>query len=310
MPQLVMNAMRGAALVWLGTLAAGGVAPAAARPEFLVRFQADPMRKSGVDGCAACHVKAEGGGARNDFGSAFDAATREITPLLRSAFPSHFTFTSATLPDGSTFHFSDPQSKVAIFERESQKTVVNLAELTAAKAAPLPPPANRMSFFVTSTGVARGGHLGGLAGADRQCQTLAAAAGATDRTWRAYLSTSFDGAPAANAGDRIGAGPWYNAKGALVARGAVDLHVKATLAPSLFLTETGEPVEAGRISVLTGTLPNGTAAIDKTCGNWTSDQGDTAAGTPGAAWNAGTPASCAPTTPPAIAPRLYCFAVR
>jgi hypothetical protein len=310
MRQLAMRAMRGAAVVWLGTLAAGGVAPVAARPDFLVRFQADPMRKTGVDGCGACHVKTEGGGARNDFGTAYDAATREITPLLRAAFPSHFTFTSATLPDGSAFHFSDPQSKVAIFERDSQRTVVNLAELTAAKVAPLPPPANRMSFFVTSTGVARGGHLGGLAGADRQCQTLATAAGAADRTWRAYLSTSFEGAPAANAGDRIGPGPWYNAKGALVARGAVDLHVKATLAPSLFLTETGDPVEAGKIAVLTGTLANGTAAVDKTCGNWTSDSGDTAAGTPGAAWNSGARASCTPAASPAAAPRLYCFAVR
>ena len=304
--------MRGAAVLWLATLAAGGVAPVAARPDYLARFQADPMRKSGVDGCGTCHVKADGGGARNDFGSAFDAATREITPLLRAGFPSHFTFTSATLPDGSTFHFSDPQSKVAIFEREAQKTVVNLADLTAPKVAPLPPPANRMSFFVTSTGVARGGHLGGLAGADRQCQTLAAAAGADDRTWRAYLSTSFEGAPAANAGDRIGPGPWYNAKGALVARGAVDLHAKPALASSLFLTETGEPVDAGRIAVLTGTLPNGTAAVDKTCGNWTSASGEATAGTPGPTWNSGPPVSCAPVSPasPGAAPRLYCFALR
>jgi hypothetical protein len=310
MTSLAMRAMRGAAVVWLGTLAAGGVAPVTARPDYLARFQADPMRKTGVDGCGTCHVKSEGGGARNEFGSAFDAATRDITPLLRAGFPSHFTFTSATLPDGSAFHFSDPQSKVAIFERESQKTVVNLAELTAPKVAPLPPPANRMSFFLTSTGVARGGHLGGLAGADRQCQTLASAVGAADRTWRAYLSTRFEGAPAANAGDRIGAGPWYNAKGALVARGPVDLHVKATLAPSLFLTEAGAAVDADGITVLTGTLANGTAAVDKTCGNWTSESGDAAAGAPAGAWNSGVPASCAPVSRPDTAPRLYCFAVR
>ena len=191
----------------------GGARPAMARPEYLARFQADPMRKAGVDGCGACHVKPDGGGARNDFGAAYDAAAREITPLLRATFPSHFTFTSATLPDGSSFSFSDPQSRVAIFERDKQKTVVNLAEITAPKVAPLPPAANRMSFFVTSEGVPQGGHLGGLAGADRQCQTLAEAVGAADRTWRAYLSTSFKGVPAANAGDRIGAGPWYNAEG-------------------------------------------------------------------------------------------------
>jgi hypothetical protein len=295
--------------LWALVIAVVSVRPALARPELLVRFQADPMRKAGVDGCGACHVKPEGGGARNDFGSAYDAATREITPLLRANFPSHFTFTSATLPDGSVFHFSDPQSRVAVFERDKQKTVVNLAELTAPKVAPLPPPANRMTFFVTSQGVPQGGHLGGVAGADRQCQTLAKAAAADDRTWRAYLSTSFKGVPAANAGDRIGSGPWYNAKGVLVARGTLDLHAHERLPAELLLTEKGEPVDAAA-TILTGTLPTGLAAPDKTCGNWTSTTGETVGGTPGGPWNSARPASCTPQNgPQPTAPRLYCFAL-
>ena len=167
-----------------------------------------------------------------------------------------------------------------------------------------------MSFFVTSDGVTQGGHLGGLAGADRQCQTLAAAVGAADRTWRAYLSTSFKGAPAANAGDRIGAGPWYNAKGVLVARGPIDLHKKAGLDPALVLTEKGDAV-APATTVLTGTLADGTAAVDKTCSNWTGTSGDAAAGGPGPAWNSARTASCAAGDgPPEARPRLYCFALK
>ena len=302
--------LRAAGAAWAVTIALGAP-PVLARPEHLVLFQADPMRKAGVDGCGACHVKPEGGGARNDFGTAFDAATREITPLLRASFPSHFTFTSATLPDGSAFHFSDPQSRFAVFEREKQKSVVNLAEITAPKVEVLPAAANRMSFFVTSEGTAEGGHLGGLAGADRQCQTLAKAAGAADRTWRAYLSTSFKGAAAANAGDRIGTGPWYNAKGVLVARGPADLHAKATLGAPVFLTEKGDPVDVAAVTVFTGTLADGTAAPDQTCGNWTSTAGEAVVGVPGAAWNSARAAGCAAAGGPENArPRLYCFALR
>ncbi len=185
--------------------------------------------------------------------------------------------------------------------------MVNLAEITAPKAAPLPAAANRMSFFVTSEGVAQGGHLGGLAGADRQCQTLAEAVGAADRTWRAYLSTSFKGAPAANAGDRIGAGPWYNAKGVLVARGPIDLHKKGGLDPALVLTEKGAAI-APATTVLTGTLADGTAAVDKTCNNWTGTSGEAAAGGPGPAWNSARTADCAAL--PTGQPRLYCFALK
>src|SRR5207253_2975443 len=114
----------------------------------------------------------------------------------------------------------DPESKFVVFEKEGQKTIIDLtamAAVTTDKPEPLPPPANRMTFFVTSKGMGNGGHLQGLAGADRHCQALAEAAGAGDRTWHAYLSTSFQDKPAINAGDRIGTGPLYNAKGALIA---------------------------------------------------------------------------------------------
>ncbi len=89
---------------------------------------------------------------------------------------------------------------------------------------PAQPPAP-MGFFITSTGPGKGGDLGGLAGADKHCQTLATAAGAGSRTWRAYLSTSAAGGQkAVNARDRIGRGPWHNSKGELVAKNAADLH--------------------------------------------------------------------------------------
>src|ERR1700749_2393109 len=88
-----------------------------------------------------------------------------------------------------------------------------------------PAPAQPMSFFITSAGPGNGANLGGLTGADKQCQTLGAAGGQGSKTWHAYLSTSAAGGqPAVNARDRIGAGPWYNSKGALVANNVNDLH--------------------------------------------------------------------------------------
>jgi hypothetical protein len=299
--------LRRVGVAWMLALVAGAVQPAWARPEFLVKFQSDPMRRADVDGCGACHVKPDGGGARNDFGAAFDAATRDITPLLRASFPQYFDVASAKLPDGTTFFMSDPQSRVVVVERQNQRVVVDVADITTPKTTPLPPAQNRMTFFVTSAGVGQGGHLGGLAGADRHCQALATAAGAGDRTWRAYLSTSFQDKPAVNAGDRIGGGPWHNAAGLLVARGPVDLHAREHIEPGLFLTEKGEPV-AATPAILTGTLPNGTAAVDKTCNSWTSASGgETLAGDPAGAWNSARAVSCA--APPAGS-GFYCFAVK
>ncbi len=135
------------------------------------------------------------------------------------------------------------------------------------------------SFFVTSNGIGNGGNLGGLAGADNQCQTLAQAAGAGAKTWRAYLSTQeADGKPAVNARDRIGKGPWQNAKGAVVAKDVAELHGANNLTKQTALNEKGEVVNGrgdtpNRHDALTGSQPDGTAFAggeDRTCKNWTS----------------------------------------
>ena len=289
---VIRSRLMGAA--FLLALLFGAAESAAARPEYLARFQADPFRRAEVDGCATCHVASSGGGARNDFGGAFEAASREITPLLRARFPKHFKFETVTLADGTVLSFSDPKSQTVVVERKDQKFAADLAALAAVRETPLPPAANRMSFFVSSRGPDRAGHLGGLAGADQHCQALAKAAGAGDRTWRAYLSTSFQKEPAVNAGDRIGSGPWYNAKGVLIARGPVDLHTKTRIASELLLTENGTPAvpEGGGpgtgLRVLTGSSAAGTAAVGLNCSNWTSAaEGEAAAGDPAGSWNSG-----------------------
>ncbi len=134
------------------------------------------------------------------------------------------------------------------------------------------------SFFVTSTNPGKGADFGGLTGADRYCQALGANAGAGGRTWHAYLSNSaLAGQPAVNARDRIGTGPWYNVKGALVANNVDELHGTNMLTKQTALTEKGEVI-AGRgdpvntHDILTGSTPDGRAVSDgkdNTCGNWT-----------------------------------------
>src|SRR5947208_6768077 len=100
-----------------------------------------------------------------------------------------------------------------------------------------------MSFFVTSAGIGKGADLGGLEGADRHCQQLAQSAGAGGRTWHAYLSTqAADGKPAVNARDRIGKGPWQNAKGVVVAKDVDELHGQNNLTKQTDLTEKGDIV--------------------------------------------------------------------
>ena len=138
---------------------------------------------------------------------------------------------------------------------------------------------NNMSFFVTSAGSGKGADLGGLEGADRHCQALAQAAGAGNRTWRAYLSTSASGGqPAVNARDRIGKGPWQNAKGVAIAKTVDDLHGDNNLTKQTALNENGAPVNGAgdkpnMHDMLTGSQPDGRAFSgdkDMTCGNWTS----------------------------------------
>src|SRR5438132_8076298 len=121
-----------------------------------------------------------------------------------------------------------------------------------------------MTFFVTSAGSGKGADLGGLEGADRHCQQLAQAAGAGSKTWRAYLSTqAAGGGQAVNARDRIGAGPWQNAKGEVIARNADDLHsANNKISKQTALTEKGDMVNGrgdnpNRHDVLTGSQPDG-----------------------------------------------------
>jgi len=152
-------------------------------------------------------------------------------------------------------------------------------------------PAKPLSFFVTSEGAGNGADLGGLEGADAHCQKLAASVGAGAKTWHAYLSTqASEGKPAVNARDRIGSGPWYNTRGAVVARDVAHLHgdtldaarIGNNLSKTTALTEKNEPVKGAgdapnQHDIITGSQPDGRAfadAADHTCKNYTSSAAD------------------------------------
>jgi hypothetical protein len=155
------------------------------------------------------------------------------------------------------------------FARFSAALLVSMATLPACNLA------QKMSFFVTSAPAGEGGNLGGLAGADAHCQKLAAAAGSR-KQWRAYLSTAADArTTAVNARDRIGHGPWFNAKGVQIASSVDALHGPANqLGGRTSLDEHGNFVLAGVHDILTGSNGDGTvAAGDATCHNWTSTDG-------------------------------------
>ncbi len=176
-----------------------------------------------------------------------------------------------------------------------QRTTLWLAAVGAmgvvAGCATLQPNPKEMTFFVTSANPGKGGDLGGLEGADKHCQSLAQAAGAGHRTWRAYLSTqasALAGTDYVNARDRIGSGPWQNFMGEVVARSVDDLHsANSNLTKQTALDEKGQMVNGrtekpNKHDILTGSRPDGTAFPgkpfpDMTCGNWTKGGDDGAA---------------------------------
>jgi hypothetical protein len=200
-------------------------------------------------------------------------------------------------------------------------------------------PAKPLGFFITSVGIGKGGDLGGLEGADAHCQKLAESVGSQGRTWRAYLSTqAADGKPAVNARDRIGSGPWYNTRGAVVARDVAHLHgdtlaearLGSNLTRNTAFNEKNELVNTSQTppnqhDILTGSQPDGTAypaGEDKTCKNWTSSAEAGAAAQVGhfdrsgggnASWNS-THASRGCSQPQLVATGgaglLYCFAAK
>jgi hypothetical protein len=154
---------------------------------------------------------------------------------------------------------------------------VAIGGLLGAGLAVTQPPTGPMSFFLASAGSGKGGDLGGLAGADAICQNLAQSAGQGARTWRAYLSTQ--GTNAVNARDRIGPGPWFNAKGARIAANVDELHSTANrMSVFTAIDEQGRTIPGSgfapnRHDILTGSQPDGTAypaGEDMTCSNWTS----------------------------------------
>jgi hypothetical protein len=190
-----------------------------------------------------------------------------------------------------------------------------------------------MTFFVTSTGSGKGADFGGLAGADKHCQSLAAAAGAGSRTWHAYLSAApGQGSPAVNARDRIGSGPWKNAKGVVIAQNVAELHGANNLNKQTALSEKGDTINGrgdtpNKHDILTGSQSDGTAykdSDDYTCGNWTkSGEGVAQLGhhdrmglkddEPSRSWNSSHPSrGCSDealrTT--GSAGLLYCFAIK
>lgn len=192
---------------------------------------------------------------------------------------------------------------------------------------------NSLTFFVTSTGSGKGADFGGLAGADQHCQSLAAKAGFGSRVWRAYLSaTPTATTPAVNARDRIGIGPWHNAKGTLIANTVEELHANNNITKETALTEKSEQVK-GRgdqpnlHDILTGSQPDGTAFpgdSDTTCGNWTkSGDGSAIVGhhdrlglsedPPAKSWNSSHPSKgCSPEGLRSTGGDglLYCFAAK
>ena len=197
-----------------------------------------------------------------------------------------------------------------------------------------PPQFPEMTFFITSTGGPDGANYGGIEGADRHCQTLATNAGAGHKTWRAYLSTQAEGGkPAVNARDRIGNGPWVNARGVQIAANVDDLHSDNNkIGPETGVAETGRLIPSrlytvNQHDILTGSTADGRAyppGKDMTCGNWTkNDEGSAFVGhhdrmglrddAPSKSWNTSHPSrgcSYDKLKSSGGAGLLYCFAAK
>jgi len=223
-------------------------------------------------------------------------------------------------------------SKANLFAIVASVAVTTLGS-NASLAQQPPPQSPNMTFFITSSGPGKGADLGGLEGADRQCQTLAQAAGAGNKTWRAYLSVERDadnGNRPTDARSRIGNGPWLNAKLAPVASSLTELHARKGDS-TVFIDEKGQPINGqwpGSPSpvehdIMTGSAADGTLLAGLTCGDWTSDS-TTAVGQVGhsdglgpngdtsgalSSWNsAHSNLNCSNTAPRGGAGRIYCFA--
>ncbi len=159
--------------------------------------------------------------------------------------------------------------------------LASAALMLALNAAPVSAGDAPMGFFITSVGIGNGANLGGLAGGDAHCTKLAEAAGSTGRTWRAYLSTQVEKGRGLSARDRIGTGPWYNARGELIAVDLDQLHLNPNIVKRTALDENGNQVagrgeKPNRHDILTGSKNDGTAYFpwekgDHTCSNWTSN---------------------------------------
>jgi hypothetical protein len=219
--------------------------------------------------------------------------------------------------------------RVAAFALVAVAPFILTAELRAQQA---PPQFPNMTFFITSTGGPEGANYGGLEGADRHCQTLAAKAGAGGKTWRAYLSTQAEGGkPAVNARDRIGKGPWVNTMGMQIAASVDDLHsANNKINEENAYAETGRRIPGrgfvvNQHDILTGSQADGTAhppGKDMTCGNWTKggegsafvghhDRAGLRDDAPSKSWNASHPSrgcSAAALKSSGGAGLIYCFA--
>jgi hypothetical protein len=237
--------------------------------------------------------------------------------------------------DALACHFNNKETKMHRSRASLFTVAAGAAALLAAFAysSGVGAQGNAMTFFVTSTNPGKGADLGGLDGADKHCQALASAAGAGSRTWHAYLSTSAaGGGSAVNARDRVGKGPWQNAKGVTIASNVDELHGDNKLSKQTALSEKGEPIAGSgdpvnMHDILTGSTPEGrssTAPGDTTCGNWTKggSEGSAIVGhhdrkgldesAPAKSWNSSHPSrGCSPDALKSTgsAGLLYCFAV-